>query len=156
MSKCLDYSVTVTHGFIGCRPWFTTVSICLLPGKHFRLPHTEEHAKLYLIINAQTGVGVCSQLTTQHEHNAKLSINWRYVWIATWCGSTTQNIGTIQQIFNLRNITFATCIKISTGITIGVPRISYFAAFWVPARFSVLHLWLLVLERRPTRLSPTV
>jgi len=83
MSKWQDCSVTVTDEFTGCRLWSTTVNIGLFPGKHFRLLDSKEHPKLYLVINTQTGLGVCSQLTIQYEHNAKLSVNWRYLWITT-------------------------------------------------------------------------
>ncbi|KAJ8435810.1 hypothetical protein Cgig2_024793 [Carnegiea gigantea] len=90
------------------------------------LPDSTEHAKLYFIINTQTGVKVGSQLTTQE------------LWMATSCASTTWNIRTIQQIFNLHSITFVVGIKVGTGITISAPRVSNFAAFRAPPRLNPL------------------
>ncbi|KAJ8442775.1 hypothetical protein Cgig2_011045 [Carnegiea gigantea] len=52
MSKCQGCSLSVPYGFIDCRPWFTTVNICLLPGKH--------------------ASGVWWQLRSQYEQNTKV------------------------------------------------------------------------------------
>ena len=59
------------------------VDIDLLPGKHFRLPDSREHPKLYLVIDTQTGLGVCSQLTIQYKHNAKVSVSYTHLTLPT-------------------------------------------------------------------------
>ena len=77
MPKFHGCSMSISHGFTGYRPWFTTVNICLFPGKHARLPDGTEHAKLCFIIKTQTEVEVGSQPTTEYEHNTKHTPQFR-------------------------------------------------------------------------------